>query len=720
MRRRLTLSVEQLEARALMAADLATLFAAAAPAAYSVDGTGNNLNHPDWGSAGTQLLRIAPADYADGVAAPAGADRPSARQISNVIVDQGDNAPTSDRFLSAMVYAWGQFIDHDLDLTPNADPAEPFNVSVPAGDPYFDPAATGTRTIKLNRSAYDPATGTTDPREQVNVITAWLDGSVIYGSDDETAAALRTFEGGRLKTGPGDMLPYNSAEYLPDGPLDMQNAGPVPNGEMYAAGDVRANENIELTSLHVLFLREHNYWADRIAAARPKLDDEQVFQKARAIVIAEIQSITYNQWLPAVLGRGAVDRYTGYDATVNPGIANEFSTAGFRLGHSLLGDDVEFLDNLGREIAAELPLSEAFFNPAALAENGIDPVLKYLASDPSSELDNTIVGSVRNFLFGPPGAGGFDLASLNIQRGRDHGLADYNSVREAYGLPRVASFDEITSDAEVQAKLEQLYGSVDNIDLWVGALAEDHVRGASVGPLLRTIVSDQFERVRDGDRLWYERTFSGRTLERIENTTLTDIMRRNTELTNLQENAFFFKATIGGTVFDDADGDSRLDRRENPLAGTTVQLVDSESGEIVAVKTTNDRGRYEFGVLDGLRPGDYQIRVALGDGAIHTSRIVAITRGGQLVDGVNVGVVGDDGNRPDCRDRRSARHTQLDTAVRSASSSTGAEAQVGSTAWLAALTSSSAKTGTIHKQTAGTSPSLTHSLAALDSVFRGL
>ena len=154
---------------------------------------------------------------------------------------------------------------------------------------------------------------------------------------------------------------------------------------------------------------------------------------------------------------------------MNPGIANEFSTAAFRFGHSMLGDDVEFLDNNGQPVADEVELSQAFFNPPLVTQNGIDPILKYLASDPASEIDTKVVDSVRNFLFGPPGSGGLDLASLNIQRGRDHGLADYNTVRAAYGLPKVTSFAQITSDPQLQAQLKQLYGSVNNIDLWVGA-----------------------------------------------------------------------------------------------------------------------------------------------------------------------------------------------------------------------------------------------------------
>src|SRR5204863_625191 len=151
-----------------------------------------------------------------------------------------------------------------------------------------------------------------------------------------------------------------------------------------------------------------------------------------------------------------------------------------------------------------ISLANAFFNPPELQQQWISPILKYLASDPSSEVDNSITDPVRNFLFGPPGAGGFDLASLNIQRGRDHGIANYNAVRVAYGLPAVTSFSQISSDPTIQTKLQQLYQNVDNIDLWVGALAEDHVPGTSTGPLIRAGLIDQFTRLRDGDSFFYK------------------------------------------------------------------------------------------------------------------------------------------------------------------------------------------------------------------------
>ena len=116
--------LEQLDRRELMAVDL-----------RSFDGTGNNLANPQWGSTEERFLRVAAAEYGDGIASPAGSDRMSARAISNIIAAQGDTGLVNDRDLSAMAYAWGQFLDHDIDLTNTSDKHELFSIAVPKGDP---------------------------------------------------------------------------------------------------------------------------------------------------------------------------------------------------------------------------------------------------------------------------------------------------------------------------------------------------------------------------------------------------------------------------------------------------------------------------------------------------------------------------------------------------------------------------------------------------------
>ena len=535
------LRTEQLERREMLAADAGAAAHSNFDLEYlidllvievaAIDGSGNNLIETDWGSTDEQLLRLVSVEYGDGISTPAGEVRPSAREVSNVVADQ-TKLVSNDRGLTDLVWLWGQFIDHDIDLTEGADPAEAFNIEVPAGDAYFDPDGTGTEVIGLNRSVYDTDTGDElgDPRQQLNQISAFLDGSVIYGSDEERAAALRTFEGGKLKTSAGDLLPFN------EGGLD--NAG-GPFDTLFLAGDVRANENAALTAMQTLWVREHNRLAEDIAAENPDLTDEEIYQQARAIVRAELQVITYNEFLPALLGKDALSEYTGYDPTVNPGISNLFSTAAYRLGHSMLPTELLRLNNDGSTVeAGNLALQDAFFAPQEIIEGGIDSLLLGAANQQAQEIDNMIIDDVRNFLFGDPGDGGFDLASLNIQRGRDHGLADYNQARIDLGLEPVTSFAEITSDPQLAAELEALYGDINNIDAWVGGLAEDHLPGSSLGEFMQTVLVDQFERLRDGDRFWYENVLSERQIAAVERATLSDVIMRNTDIEGLSDNVF--------------------------------------------------------------------------------------------------------------------------------------------------------------------------------------
>ncbi|QDT12523.1 peroxidase family protein [Planctomycetes bacterium K23_9] len=544
----------------------------------SIDGTGNNLENPQVGAADTELLRVAENDYADGISEPAGEDRPSAREISNTLSAADPDATTSERNLSSFVFAWGQFLDHDIDLSlepENADDAESFDIEVPEGDPLFDPFNTGEETIHLTRSAIADGTGTStdNPAEQVNSITAWVDGSQVYGSDLETSDSLREFVGGRLLVSDDGLLPTDD-----DGGI--------------LAGDIRAAENVVLTSMHALFVREHNQLADGISAANPELTDEEIFQEARATVIAEMQSITYNEYLPALLGEDALSEYNGYDSSIDPSIANEFSTAAFRFGHSTLNDEFRLVGNDGEEVAEAISLASAFFTPQLLEETGIDSFLKYASSTQSQEIDLEVVDSLRNFLFGAPGSGGLDLVSLNIQRGRDHGLADYNTTREAYGLDPVESFADITSDLDVQANLESLYGDVNNVDLWVGLMAEDHTNNGSLGETATTIIADQFERLRDGDRFYYENTMSDGEIRDIESTSLADIIERNTELDSLQSNVFFFAPEITGTVI--AESATQLESAD--------QLTGNAQGELTS-ELDRDGGQPTTGPDNGLDLG---------------------------------------------------------------------------------------------------------------------
>lgn len=500
----------------------------------ALDGSNNNRLLADMNTSHSQLMRMSDPDYSDLIAAPSGQNRPSARAISNAISAQVTISPNGRR-ASDFLWQWGQFLDHDLDLTDGVAPAQAANIAVPMGDPWFDPMHSGTVEIPLNRSIFDSATGdhVLNPRQQINEITGWIDASNVYGSDLDRAQALRTMDGtGRLKMSADGYLPYNET--------GLANAG-GDSAELFLAGDVRANEQVGLAVMHTLFVREHNRLAGEIAAAEPYLRGEMIYQKARRIVAAQMQVITYKEFLPVLLGENALTPYRGYDETVDASIANEFSSAAYRLGHSMLSGHILRLDASGNEIPeGHLALRDAFFQPTKVRdEGGIEPVLRGLAAQICESIDAHVVDDVRNMLFGAPGAGGFDLAALNIQRGRDHGLPSYNETRRQLGMPMRTSFADVTPDAETQAALASVYNSVDDVDLWVGGLAEAPVGASALGELFHYIIVDQFQRLRDGDRFWYQRDFTGDELALIESTTLADIIRRNTSIgAEISDNVF--------------------------------------------------------------------------------------------------------------------------------------------------------------------------------------
>ncbi len=505
--------------------------------ARSIHGWGNNLLRTELGMAETQLLRVAPVPFDFAMSAAMSESLPEPRMISNVVHAQLESRPNSAE-ATDMLWQWGQFLDHDVSLTPATVLSAGAAIQVPEGDPAFDPFGTGLGSIAFDRSIFDPETGTgpDNPREQTNLITAFIDASNVYGSSTERGFALRTSDGtGRLETSSnGLLLPLN-----PTG-LENDSGGRLRRG-LFLAGDVRANEQVALTAMHILFVREHNRLAEEIGSEHPELNGHEIFELARKIVGAQMQVITYQEFLPLLLGRGALAPYRGYDAEVDPSIANEFSTAAFRVGHTMLSPDLMLIDSDGE--LSQISLATAFFDPSMVRTLGIDGFLRGLTTQRAQEIDLGLVDEIRNLLFGPPGSPGRDLAALNIQRGRDHGLPRYNVVRGAYGLPRALSFADVSSNPNVQQALELAYGTVEDIDLWTAGLAEDHMPGSMVGETFRAIIADQFERLRDGDRFWYENDpyflANPSLLDEVRRTTLSDIIRRNTEIgSELSDNAF--------------------------------------------------------------------------------------------------------------------------------------------------------------------------------------
>jgi hypothetical protein len=672
------LNLEALEARCLLDAGF-----------RSITGVGNNVANPTWGAVGTDLLRVSPVAYADGIGTPSVPNALSPREISNNLDNQSnpifsglDNlgSPNAQR-LSDYAYAWGQFIDHDMDLTLD-NSGQAFNI--PA-----DPTRSNDRmgVEGFTRSQFDPNTGTStsNPRQQVNAITSYLDLSQVYGSTYVVADALRTHSGGLLKTSPSGFLPYNNTTYFTTAQLAALNmandAMQVPSTSLFAAGDRRANENIELISLTTLFVRNHNLLATELAQQNPtnfgftSWTDEKLYQEASKLNIAEEEIITYSGYLPSILGPNALPAYNGYNPNINAGIATEFSTVGFRFGHSLLSSTVGRDNNNGTGITdvstsgSAINLTEDFFRPDLINPNGvtvnllttsgqpdphtssgIGPVLKALADGLPNETDLLLIDEVCNVLFGIPNAPGTDLAARDIQRARDHGIGTYNQVRVAYGLPAVTSFSQITSDPAVQQELRATYGTlpggqdnVNAVDPFIGMLAEAHVSGADVGPLVKAILVKQFTALRDGDRFFYlNESFNSAELSLIQQgNTLAKVIENNTPITNLQDNVFFNRLSIEGHVFFDAAGTGVRTSTDPGVQGVVINLLDAQ-GNVVATTTTDANGHYSFTEQTGIPgTGNFTVEVVVPSGFKATTpitRAVHITRGNLDFDGEDFGI----------------------------------------------------------------------------------
>ena len=530
----------------------------------TIDGSCNNMDDGNWGKAQIPFHHMLTPDYGSN-GAMSGQNRQSPRAISNLICHQDAGIDIlSERGLSSMVYTFFQFVDHNITATMEGH-TEFAPISVPMNDPFFDPNGTGTQMIPFMRSM--KMMDENGMPHQMNLLSSWIDGAGIYGSDASRANWLRSFQNGKLKQSENGFLPCNTITGNCSDPIDTLAPFMVGNEndcgnfqKIFVAGDVRANEQPGLLAFHTLFMREHNLVCDELLN-QGFTEDEVIYQKAKRIVIGKFQAIVYNELLPA-LGVH-LDAYSGYDEDMKPDIYSVFSTAAFRLGHTMVMDNLLLLDNNCQPVISNTGcgpvdgdcscytndvnvngianIKNVFFHPSFVKNTGIEPILKGLNVQTQQEIDAKVVNALRNFLFGAPGSGGLDLAALNIQRGRDHGLPDYNTVRQYFTGQSISNFSEITNDANLQAALATAYNNVNDIDLFVGLLAEEHLTNSSVGITLHAILKDQFTRLRNCDRYFYkiDPMLSDNERAKIKNTRFSDLIKRNSSLNNISNNVFY-------------------------------------------------------------------------------------------------------------------------------------------------------------------------------------
>ncbi|KAM4527392.1 eosinophil peroxidase-like isoform 1-T2 [Odontesthes bonariensis] len=552
----------------------------------------NNLNNPRLGASNTPFTRWLPAEYDDGISQPKGSDRnrtinnfmlPLVRQVSNNILSTTDAGVVSDREFSHMVTLFGQWNDHDLTFTPFSPSIRSFSngvncdesceqtepcipIMIPPGDSRpirpdnCIPAFRSAPVCGTGFSAYNFG-GEPNKREQINALTAFLDLGQVYGSEEKLAQNLRNLssDAGLLRV--NTEFTDNGREFLPFNPMQVNmcatrrritndtNAREIP---CFIAGDVRVDENMALTSIHTLFMREHNRLARQLKRLNPQWDSETLYQEARKIMGAYTQTFVFRDYLPHIVGNEAMRRqlgpYPGYNPNIDPSIANVFATAAYRFAHLAIQPALSRLGANYQEHPQfpSVPLFKAFFTPWRLVfEGGIDPLIRGLMGRPAklATQDHMLVNALREKLFQFVQHLALDLGSLNMQRGREHGLPGYNAWRKFCGLsqPRnQAQLGQVLNNNDLARRLLALYRTPDNIDVWLGGVAEPFVQGGRVGPLFACLIATQFQRIRQGDRLWYQNpgVFTSGQRAALSSVRLSTIICDNTGITSVPIDAF--------------------------------------------------------------------------------------------------------------------------------------------------------------------------------------
>uniref|UniRef100_A0A183BVU6 peroxidase n=1 Tax=Globodera pallida TaxID=36090 RepID=A0A183BVU6_GLOPA len=516
----------------------------------SMDGVCNNLRRPVLGASFRPYLRHLPSEYANGFSEPASARRPTAREASRQLLASAQ--VVSHDQINSILMQWGQFISHDMARTTlqptvtcvTCDPIPSKCVPVPISDQDTNSMFRQKGCLKISRSAPVCGTGVPGkPREQLNENTAFVDGSQIYGSSSKDLFKFRDGRTGFLK-----LSRFNNMMVLPFD--DSRCASLSTCTASFVAGDIRANLFLGLSSMHIIFAREHNRVARSFQSMNSGWSGDRLFQEARKIVGAEIQAILYKEFLPRVLG-STFDRligpYNGYDSNVDPSVANEFTTAAYRFGHGMILEQYSRLAENGPISAGPFPFGEGVFKSQKLLfEGGIDPVLRGLWST-AVKRPHRMTPAITERLFSTT-----DLGSLNIMRGRDHGIPSYNKLRRFCGLNSVSSFDGLSdhiTDPSVRSILSSNYASPDDIDLYVGGMVEDPVVGGLVGPTIACIIGDQFKRSRDGDRFYFENpgVFTDAQVAELKKTSLSRVLCDNGDrITEVPSQAFLLPFA-GGT-----------------------------------------------------------------------------------------------------------------------------------------------------------------------------
>uniref|UniRef100_A0A8K9XIL8 NAD(P)H oxidase (H2O2-forming) n=1 Tax=Oncorhynchus mykiss TaxID=8022 RepID=A0A8K9XIL8_ONCMY len=524
------------------------------------DGWYNNLAYHSRGAVGSPLVRLLPARYSDGVLQPLQEPQlPNPRRVSDVTARGPSGLPSAHNQTVLSVFFGYHVVFEIQDSRPPGCPPEFMHIPVPEGDPVFDPNRTGRVLLPFQRGPWEKHSSQSpnNPRTQVNLVTAWLDGSSIYGPSSSWSDALRSFSGGLLASGEQwDMPKRRGGSNLMWSAADPSTGQHGPEG-LYELGNGWGNENVFTMAEGIVWFRYHNYIASRLREKHPSWSDEDLFQSARKTVVATFQNIAFYEWLPGFLGEKTMSPYLGkpsFNLLACHVCHRDFFLLP-ALGHRNRTCHFQKVVNVDGSASPALRLCNSFWNrqnPNLKSGQDIDRLIMGMTSQIAEREDNVIVEDLRDYMYGPLRFSRSDLVALTVQRGRDFGLPSYNQVREGLGLVPVERWGDVnpqlnTTNPQVLSELitQYLYhGDISKLELFPGGLLES-VDGP--GQVFSTIILDQFNRIRNGDRFWFENTqnglFTAEELQAIRNTTFHDVITAVTgaEAEDIQRRVFFWK-----------------------------------------------------------------------------------------------------------------------------------------------------------------------------------
>uniref|UniRef100_A0A3Q3G266 Thyroid peroxidase n=1 Tax=Labrus bergylta TaxID=56723 RepID=A0A3Q3G266_9LABR len=538
--------------------------------------------NPLWGASNTPLVRWLPAEYEDGEREPKGWNRgllyngyqlPQPRDVSKRILRS--TSKPEDEDYSSLLVEWGQYIDHDMTFTPQSTGSAYFLSidELSCFPPTFSNINTGKQDCKpFFRSLaacfvnFRSDIRVTLQRQQMNSITSFMDASQVYGHSPKLERNLRDLSGcnGKLAVNK-QVKDVNGRAYLPYVSTLPSSCLQHPDGERvecFSAGDSRVNEGLPLTILHTLWLREHN----RIAAALKHINDhwspETIYQETRKIVGALHQIITMRDYIPKIIGTESFEHYIGpyggYDPTTDPSASNVFATAAFRFAHATITPIIRRLNESFQEHEhfPSLKLQNTFFSPWIIVKGGgIEPILRGVIGTAARTVtpDKLLTEEVTERLVVLNVPKQMDLASLNLQRGRDHALPGYNDWRAFCGLTSINTLDDFTKVMRVSRiakRILKLYKHLDNIDVWLGGLVESFLPGSRTGPLFACLIGKQMKALRDGDRFWWEAEGIFSQQEKVEllKGSLSRIICDNSNIKEVLADSFRFRKYPSGYI----------------------------------------------------------------------------------------------------------------------------------------------------------------------------